>query len=313
MRLAILSDVESEINGRVYTWAYGRRAMALERWAPDDVEVLRFSDATVDWCAAANCEVVFALDYMMLSATRAQLRKRRFKGVLVGSFNKDSRSRKGMARDALQHCDWLIFNCRERWEAEGRPDRTCSIHNGVDTAEFYPTEHPSDRENRVLYAGGVGPAKQKGWDEVLIPLESRGLMTDFRRVTKIDPSQVLPMPELRHWYNSGSVYLCAAATEGGGPSGLMEAAACGCVPVAMEVGGVPEWIEHDVNGVIVTERTPDAFEEAIRYAFDNKVRLVQQGLKRIKRFCYSRHARWWFALFNQLAAGRDVQPFCYEA
>lgn len=57
--------------------------------------------------------------------------------------------------------------------------------------------------------------------------------------------------EMRGFYRSLDVYILASFSEGIAGS-LIEAGACGAVPVGSNVGGVPEVIEDNINGMLFT-------------------------------------------------------------
>ena len=46
--------------------------------------------------------------------------------------------------------------------------------------------------------------------------------------------------------------------------------AAGCFPVCSNVGIVPELIQHEVNGLIVEPRTPEAFRDALKWCQENQ-------------------------------------------
>ncbi len=71
--------------------------------------------------------------------------------------------------------------------------------------------------------------------------------------------------ELSTWYSAADL-CCLASLREGCPNVLLEAMACGCPIVATEVGGIPEIINDSSLGVLV-DRTPQAFEVAIKDAF----------------------------------------------
>lgn len=69
------------------------------------------------------------------------------------------------------------------------------------------------------------------------------------------------------FYNEVDVITCASTAEGD-PRPLIEGMACGCFPVTVDVGIVPELVRHGENGLIV-ERSPHAFEAALRWCARN--------------------------------------------
>ena len=82
--------------------------------------------------------------------------------------------------------------------------------------------------------------------------------------------------EMIEFYNSIDV-LCVASTAEGEPLTLVEALACGCFPVCVDVGIVPELVRHGSNGLIVN-RSPAAFQAAFQWCAMNVDRVREAGL-----------------------------------
>ena len=76
-------------------------------------------------------------------------------------------------------------------------------------------------------------------------------------------------------YNSFDVITCASDAEGD-PRPLIEGMACGCFPVTVDVGIVPELVRHGENGLIV-ERTPEAFAAAFAWCRENVEKVREAG------------------------------------
>jgi hypothetical protein len=70
------------------------------------------------------------------------------------------------------------------------------------------------------------------------------------------------------FYQGIDVFACSSNYEGE-PYTLIEAMACGCFPVATDVGIVPELIRHGENGLIV-ERTAAAFRKAFDWCLERR-------------------------------------------
>lgn len=73
--------------------------------------------------------------------------------------------------------------------------------------------------------------------------------------------------EMPLFYNRIDVITCASDAEGD-PRPLIEGMACGCFPVTVDVGIVPELVRHGDNGLIV-ERSPEAFADAFTWCREN--------------------------------------------
>jgi hypothetical protein len=95
---------------------------------------------------------------------------------------------------------------------------------------------------------------------------------DLRIATDLDYEREMP-----GWYNGIDVITCASDAEGD-PRTLIEGMACGCFPITVDVGIVPELVRHGENGLIV-ERTAAAFEDAIAWCRRN-VDYVREAGKR---------------------------------
>lgn len=65
------------------------------------------------------------------------------------------------------------------------------------------------------------------------------------------------------FYNGLDV-ICVASMAEGDPRPLIEGMACGCFPVCVDVGIVPELVRHEDNGLIV-ERSIGAFQRAVSW------------------------------------------------
>ncbi len=61
------------------------------------------------------------------------------------------------------------------------------------------------------------------------------------------------------------------------PVSILEAMACGTPVVATKVGGIPEIINHEQNGLLVMPGNPDELAKAISYIFENRDKAQQMG------------------------------------
>jgi glycosyltransferase involved in cell wall biosynthesis len=59
------------------------------------------------------------------------------------------------------------------------------------------------------------------------------------------------------------------STHDGTPNTLLEAMACGCFPVAGDLESLREWINPDVNGLLVDPGDPHALADAILTALEH--------------------------------------------
>lgn len=73
--------------------------------------------------------------------------------------------------------------------------------------------------------------------------------------------------EIPDQLNNGRVLLMPSVSEGI-PKTLLEAMACGTIPVAATVGGVPDIIDEGENGFLLPDTEPATITEVISYIFD---------------------------------------------
>lgn len=122
----------------------------------------------------------------------------------------------------------------------------------------------------------------------------------------------LGLNDMLAFYNSVDV-ICVASTAEGDPLTLIEGMACGCYPVAVDVGIVPELVRHGENGLIV-ERKPAAFRAAFEWCAMNVGQVREAGLRNAEQMLQTRtwdkvSAQWREALryaFNKMTSAPAV-------
>jgi glycosyltransferase involved in cell wall biosynthesis len=117
----------------------------------------------------------------------------------------------------------------------------------------------------------------------------------------------LPYEQMPSFYRSLDVITCASQAEGD-PRPLIEAMACGCFPVTVDVGIVPELVVSGENGLIV-ERTPEAFAEAFAWCRANLDYVRARGRENAERMLATRTwamcAPLWGNAFDAAIRGRS--------
>jgi glycosyltransferase involved in cell wall biosynthesis len=106
--------------------------------------------------------------------------------------------------------------------------------------------------------------------------------------------------ELPTFYCSIDVYVCSSLSEGFGLS-VAEAEACGKPVVCFDAGALPEVVKDGKTGIVVKEKTPDAFADAV-------VELLEDAEKRIK---YGTAANKWTEIFNWEKTAKETMEI-YE-
>jgi len=317
-RVLAIHDVERELeDGRVLRWAYATRTHCLQKYAPADIDVRRASHASVTGEMLRWADLVFLLDYALVSSYRNRLRQLDNRPVFVVSFNKDHRSRHSEWEWCLDCADWVVVNNRSRWVADGVRERTCCIANGLDLEQWRSIRPIKERSHKVLWTGGTGPAKRKGYQDLIHPLipelQRMGFEWDFRPVTDIEPGQVMTADQMVEWYNSGSYVVCASATEGT-PGYLLEGMACGCCAVTTDVGNVPELPS---STAVIVQRGIHSILNGLELARSVRTTLSEVTAQSMRSWGYGppgRRADYFYQLFRRLIEDgpRDVRPFNYQ-
>src|SRR6266571_651539 len=107
------------------------------------------------------------------------------------------------------------------------------------------------------------------------------------------------MPAL---YQSADVVAIPSTAEARSLAAL-EAMACGKVVVASRVGGLPEIVEHGVNGLLVQPGDPDGLADAIVTAVTNRPlreKIISAGLSTARENSWHDRAESYMELFNSL-------------
>jgi hypothetical protein len=172
-------------------------------------------------------------------------------------------------------------NPRLRDETEGAIGRPVFLTpNGVDTAFFSPgrAAQPS-RRLRVGWAGSLanhGP-QHRGFHDLIEPAVASTPGAEL--AAAIREERWRGMEEMRAFYRSLDVYVCASRDEGT-PNPCLEAAACGVPIVTTPVGNMPEFIRDGVNGFFVERNVADIRKKLLRLAADSGLRAAMGAAAR---------------------------------
>jgi glycosyltransferase involved in cell wall biosynthesis len=182
--------------------------------------------------------------------------------------------------------------CYSQATKSGAAKKTFLITNPVDRALFKPNDKYrlkirnqlkiAEQDTVILFAGRLSRKKQvhliiealyrgrqKGLDWKLVIAGEGPLKKDLKEQTKrlkltawvhfIGSVSNNQIPAI---YNSADVVALPSKDEGI-PMMLLEALACGIPVVATNVGGIPEIIKSNLNGVIIAEQNADCLFEGI--------------------------------------------------
>ena len=137
--------------------------------------------------------------------------------------------------------------------------------------------------------------------------------------SKIKFHGLVPHSELPRYYQNADIYISPSFYESFGMSNL-EAMASDCPVIATRVGGVPEAVTHDKNGILIEPGTPDQLTSAILHLLsDQQLRnsLGQAAHRRaVDRFAWDRLCQDLLRLYahlytqgcvdNSILAGEEV-------
>jgi glycosyltransferase involved in cell wall biosynthesis len=203
------------------------------------------------------------------------------------------------------------------------PDRMNVVPNGIDVAPFAEAQSRHRAEGKgmviLLYAGHFGAHKglqvlmralslMRWRDRVRLDLvgdgaeatrlralvQRLGLAEQVRFRGKIQPAA---MPDV---YAACDVFVLPSIWPENQPVCLMEAMACARPVVASRIGGIPDMIDNDVEGVLIAPNDPQALADALDRlvaAPDLRVRMGQSGRARVQNHGYDHQALALLDLF----------------
>jgi glycosyltransferase involved in cell wall biosynthesis len=188
---------------------------------------------------------------------------------------------KEMVESYLTDAETLLCTSKRLREIV-KPFQSRSFHtpNGINVNDF---KRLRAREGPVSF-GWAGNIQDpvKGVNDILMP----ACEGEFELLMA---SGGLSHREMNTFYNRLDVLAIASRHEGE-PLTLVEGMAAGCFPVCCDVGIVPELIEDGKNGIIVSERTPEAFRRAFQWCSEHPNIVRAAGIENARR---TREERNW--------------------
>ena len=213
---------------------------------------------------------------------------------------------------------------RDQLERLGVPgERIEILANGVDPETYSPSETPieydyiwvgrfSGEKDPLLFVRTMAELVARGETPRAVMLGSGPLDREVR--TAIDELDLDGRIELPGWVDDPVDYYHRARTfvltseRDALPLTLLEAMACGLVPVVPDVGNVRDAVADGESGIVLDERDPDAFASALQRLGDGKLydRLSATTPTVSARFSTERAAEDWETVLGTLRAARDV-------
>jgi phenylacetate-coenzyme A ligase PaaK-like adenylate-forming protein/glycosyltransferase involved in cell wall biosynthesis len=244
-------------------WAHDFKTMNLIRHLEDNYHIVKCyqKDVTRDDLDAADLILVYAwTQFAAMQHLLPDFERNRMK-LLIGicsHYSVDGEKR-DVAIDFMQHfASWIFVNNRflmqEFQTVFDKP--MFYTPNGVDTNFYQPSQRkPGGSELRVGWAGSLANhGDKRGYYDYIVPaiesVQGATLVTAAREDKWRGPE------EMREFYRSLDVYICASRTEGT-PNPCLEAAACGVPLLTTRVGNMPELVQHGVNGLFMERNVAD--------------------------------------------------------
>jgi len=188
-------------------------------------------------------------------------------------------------------------------------EKTVVLPTGVDVDRFRPN---GPRERKVLSVAAVDEPKRawmKGLDRIVAiakllpdvpfvilgpsPQAAQGL----GRAANLEIRPAIPHAGLVAEYQSAAVYVQASRSEGL-PNAVMEAMACGCVPVVTRVGGMPELVG---DAGFVVEDDLDALSAGVRRALDDTALQVRARQRIVEHYSMRQREAGLLELLSSVA------------
>lgn len=172
--------------------------------------------------------------------------------------------------------------------------------NGVDTDFFQPAPNKSsDSKMRVGWAGSLsnqGDEHRGFWNYILPAVES---VDGVELITAVREDKWRGLDEMREFYRSLEVYICASESEGT-PNPCLEAAACGVPLLTTRVGNMPELVVDGVNSLFIAREVKDiALKlERLRDALELRMSMSAEMLKSIREWDWRFRAENYREMFD---------------
>lgn len=185
--------------------------------------------------------------------------------------------------------EWLLGRARQSTLL--RDKTVVSIPNPIDTNVFHPIDTMQARhslglplQKKLLLFGALNVTDKRKGVDYLIEALKRVERIDLELVVfgqvKEDIKDLLPVPihsmgylndetKIALLYNAVDLFVTSSLEENL-PNTIMESMACGTPCVGFHIGGIPEMIDHQVNGYVAEYKNYDDLAVGIQWVLTNK-------------------------------------------
>ncbi len=174
--------------------------------------------------------------------------------------------------------------------------------NGVNTRFFHPgSDRQPEAVMRVGWAGSLlnhGRDHRGYYDFILPAVQS---ISGVELVTAAREDLWRGPEEMREFYRSLDLYVCASSSEGT-PNPCLEAAACGVPLLTTRVGNMPELVVHGVNGFFVDRDIEDFAQKLCLLRDDLPLRtsFAQRIHQDIQQWDWSNRSQAYRKMFQEI-------------
>ena len=299
----------SEKNTKKYTvrllydvpgWAYYWQCEAMKKYAPDDFDVTIGGDY-MPALKQKKHDLVLQMCYSNAKELRKSIDITYPKTVLVSIYSVGWNYNNDWLTGCINDSDYVICNNYEMWDKYGKHPKTFTISNGVDFDKFYIQKPIEKRKQKVLWIGSMIHRKVKNYDSIILPLKKMldrdRIESDFRLVDSCGKNR-MDQKQMCDWYQTGTIYIVPSSSEGT-PNPLIEASACGCIPVSTRVGNAIEMIENGVNGYLCDTNALSLYK-GIKSTIPNYLTMSKNMQETIKEWGWKERSEQYFDLFRKL-------------
>ena len=142
-------------------------------------------------------------------------------------------------------------------------------------------------------------------DRIIRLVEDKGLSSYVTFIGEVTGQE-------KHSFFLNSDVLCVVSHFESFALTALEGMKHGCAVVAAKVGGIPEFVRHEQNGLLLSSGEPSLIASAlVRLAKDSKLRghLVEQGFQTVQRYSMSRIVTEHLEVYRTLAAQADGKSY----
>ncbi len=256
--------------------------------------------------------------------------------IYHSTSDKDISHRVFMKKEKILHTAHISFVACSRWlEKKAKESKllqgfpVTSIPNAINTNLFHPHSKKESREafnlpldKKLLLFGSLKISDERKGFKYLVEacrilheqypdMDNIGVVVFGRQTEQI--SNLLPFPiycmdyiseekQLANIYNAVDLYVTPSLQDNL-PNTIVEAMACGIPCIGFNTGGIPEMIDHQLNGYVAEYKSAADFAQGIHWTLieGNYEELSRQACKKaVSSYSESSVAMKYIELYNKV-------------